>query len=423
MPRRFRSLAIVLSTVMFGCAVPVGGDDIEAHGDALRRARPIEFTPIQDPQIVPEGREVRRLITSARQYERLFGHTAPGDVDFAAGDAVVYYSAGLRFTGGFEATIQSIELRLGRLHVTTRVSSPGENCIVTQALSHPHALVKLRRPRVLFFVTFTSDDVVQDCEAPRSCDDVVCPLGQHCELVDVWCIRAPCPALPSCLPDTPFCGGIAGFPCPGAGSCVDDPDDECDPEMGGADCGGQCVCEVLGSCEAGFVWDETPEVCGCVPDPSQDPCAAVRCRAGTHCEADGESAVCVPDAFCGGFAGFPCPGAGTCIDDPGDDCDPTMGGADCGGLCVCEVLGSCESGFVWDDSPKSCGCVPEVNPCAAVLCQTGTTCEVIDGEPNCLSDGSQECGASVCPKGTGCCNASCGVCTPPGVFCTQEACL
>lgn len=37
-----------------------------------------------------------------------------------------------------------------------------------------------------------------------------------------------------------FCGGIAGIPCPEGYTCVDDPSDDCDPERGGADCGGIC---------------------------------------------------------------------------------------------------------------------------------------------------------------------------------------
>lgn len=38
-----------------------------------------------------------------------------------------------------------------------------------------------------------------------------------------------------------YCGGIAGFPCPDGYTCVDDPNDSCDPDAGGADCGGICV--------------------------------------------------------------------------------------------------------------------------------------------------------------------------------------
>jgi hypothetical protein len=88
-----------------------------------------------------------------------------------------------------------------------------------------------------------------------------------------------------CEPRPAFCGGIAGFPCPDGQTCIDDPSDDCDPQNGGADCGGICV-------------DEPPPT------------------------------------FCGGFAGIRCPEGQTCIDDPSDECDPQNGGADCGGICI-----------------------------------------------------------------------------------------
>ena len=40
-----------------------------------------------------------------------------------------------------------------------------------------------------------------------------------------------------------FCGGFAGFACPEGFVCVDDPKDSCDPDQGGADCGGICEAE------------------------------------------------------------------------------------------------------------------------------------------------------------------------------------
>ncbi len=45
----------------------------------------------------------------------------------------------------------------------------------------------------------------------------------------------------SSVGDLIFCGGIAGLACPDGMQCVDDPDDSCDPENGGADCGGICT--------------------------------------------------------------------------------------------------------------------------------------------------------------------------------------
>lgn len=38
-----------------------------------------------------------------------------------------------------------------------------------------------------------------------------------------------------------FCGGIAGIECPGKKICIDDPRDNCCPQLGGADCSGICV--------------------------------------------------------------------------------------------------------------------------------------------------------------------------------------
>ncbi len=85
-------------------------------------------------------------------------------------------------------------------------------------------------------------------------------------------------------PEPIFCGGIAGIPCPDGLTCIDNPTDSCDPDCGGADCGGFCV-EVEGS-------------------------------------------------FCGGIAGFQCPDGYQCFDDTGDSCSPLCGGADCAGFCA-----------------------------------------------------------------------------------------
>jgi hypothetical protein len=98
--------------------------------------------------------------------------------------------------------------------------------------------------------------------------DLKCDLGSHCELVQVECIQAPCPPEKQCVPDEEkkFCGGFAGLECPGGGTCVDDPSDDCDPMHGGADCGGICVCDKAASCVQGKHWDGRPSVCDCVSD-------------------------------------------------------------------------------------------------------------------------------------------------------------
>lgn len=161
---------------------------------------------------------------------------------------------------------------------------------------------------------------------------------------------------PSCHPKQ-FCGGIAAIACPGAGVCVDDPSDGCDPTRGGADCGGLCECNALGSCVEGYEWDASPGVCGCVP--TADACAAVRCQGGYHCESSHGQAQCIPN---------------------------------------------------------------DVSACAAVLCEVGTECVVTNGQASCVPTAPIECGGTTCATGEYCCNASCGLCAPRGAVCIQIAC-
>lgn len=91
--------------------------------------------------------------------------------------------------------------------------------------------------------------------------------------------------------------------------------------------------------------------------PPEDPCALVRCAAGTTCVAG----QCLPGELvtCGGFAGIPCPGVGVCVDDPRDRCRPRTGGADCGGLCTCVQNLACTIGTRFDASPGVCACVSD----------------------------------------------------------------
>ena len=291
------------------------------------------------------------------------------------------------------------------------------------------------------------------------CAVVLCPLGSSCEVIDGEGVCAPA------TPVGPFCGGIAAIECPGSGSCVDAPGDGCDPEQGGADCGGVCECNVIALCVEGFVFDGSPEVCACVPDePPVDACAAVRCRAGTECvvvdgraecqpvappecaavscpvgndcvvvdgvaqcqpsgpnpcaavlcpvgstcEVQGDEGVCTPASgpSCGGFAGIACNGLASCVDDPADDCEPENGGADCGGICQCNVRALCIRGLVFDASPEVCDCVPEpeANPCALVDCFPDHVCEVQGGEAVCVPVADDPCATTLilCAPGTAC---------------------
>ena len=240
------------------------------------------------------------------------------------------------------------------------------------------------------------------CNPPPAdpCSAVTCAAGTHCQADVVMCIKAPCPPIASCVPDAPrlFCGGIAGIPCPGAGKCVDDPSDGCDPTKGGADCGGICSCSpqtVL--CVKGATFDSSPKICACVPGSGTDggvepvcgdtkpcpppPCACFDRNMDGKCDACPVplciSGVCVsqsdPTATlkegegCGGFrpANSPTCGAGLfCQHQPGALC----GAADAGGICV-KVINSCPTA----PGKPVCGCDGKTyaTACQATVSQVG----------------------------------------------------
>ena len=135
-------------------------------------------------------------------------------------------------------------------------------------------------------------------------------------------------------------------------------------------------------------------------------------------------------AACGGSespppaGGTSTSGSGTAAPASGDACDGH----------VCPDDAHCELQTVQcvrapcDPVPT---CVTGMHPCAAVMCATNTRCEARDGQANCIpltgeASGGEAagvpCGRATCAEGMVCCNASCGVCTPPDGMCTQQFC-
>jgi hypothetical protein len=97
-----------------------------------------------------------------------------------------------------------------------------------------------------------------------------------------------------------------------------------------------CITLCYGTCESlpadaefcgGIAGFACPERLQCIDDPRDD------CDP-TNGGADCGGACVEPPIFCGGIAGLPCPKGHRCVDNPNDSCDPRAGGADCGGICV-----------------------------------------------------------------------------------------
>ena len=175
--------------------------------------------------------------------------------------------------------------------------------------------------------------------------------------------------------------------------------------------GGVCgpVCAIY--CEFGNVLgpDGCP-TCACNPAPQPVQCGANTCAAGEEC-CNASCGICVPpggvctqQACAPADAGTPTAcGFNTCA--PGTECC----NASCG-ICV-PPGGAC--------TQQLCACPPVV---CTLACQYGFQrgadgCEICACAPP-----PPSCGSVTCAAGLTCCNASCGICTPPGGSCIQIAC-
>ena len=68
--------------------------------------------------------------------------------------------------------------------------------------------------------------------------------------------------------------------------------------------------------------------------------------------------------------------------------------------------------------PAAAAKVPAADVAGASCKTTAATPVLAD-----LTPVGEQCGAIQCRLGLHCCNASCGICTPRGVECTQQACF
>lgn len=109
---------------------------------------PVTFTTIVqgDQSGIEEAREA--VIRTPAEWKALWQQHAPGQappaVDFARSMVVAVF-AGYRGTGGYQATIASIDQQGSDLVVTWHETRPGKRDIVTQVLTFPHHVVRLER--------------------------------------------------------------------------------------------------------------------------------------------------------------------------------------------------------------------------------------------------------------------------------------
>jgi hypothetical protein len=147
--RSFLLLSLSLSAVS-ACATDAGSGLIDFSEPAATVAKADAIGIDFEPVLAEVGFERRNdggraIITSAESWENYFGTVPPADIDFDT-ESVVFYGAGLQFTGGFSAEIVGISFDDGsqELVIETRFSSPGPYCPVTMALTTPHSIVKFK---------------------------------------------------------------------------------------------------------------------------------------------------------------------------------------------------------------------------------------------------------------------------------------
>lgn len=277
---------------------------------------------------------------------------------------------------------------------------------------------------------------------PPTCEDVICPTGHHCEMLDVVCVAWPCPPLPVCVPDEIKC--LSNDDCPPDQECVFDHSDAVDPTCPPPPYGvcrpkepscDEVTCPLGQHCEL-------HDICnGPLPCPPYPICVADRCLSQEDCP-DGFD--CVFPGCSGGSCdpGVTPPEPGVCLPAPqchsNKDCFTSTGehGLCIEGICVYEfdcdprhamcdmVPPACPPGLVHSIIGHCYG--PCVNPsaCLPMVCGDDGTCpDPFKCEPRlCDADGNCKPGMCAYPDDNPCLRTGCTreLCAPEPVVSTCE---
>lgn len=250
------SLGALAVLPVLGCAPDSGLDEVERADDVDSGLS----VPFEELDVVksPSSNGLT-VLKKKSEYVAFFGQEPPPGLSFNQ-SWVLHYSMGVRNTGGYDTSILSVE-RVGKgntahVVVTTQEVSPGEGCIVTQALTNPQITVKIPKQKSGVTVDLVTNEITTECGGPdpnafcpkvkcangyvcdedvdacvgRPCDPndaASCPSGMQCDN-QIQCIKAPCPEdfrcepAPKPLPDCATIGWVGT--CDGAvlSYCIDD---------------------------------------------------------------------------------------------------------------------------------------------------------------------------------------------------------
>jgi hypothetical protein len=170
---RTSATALALSLLgLAACSSDAGFEgDLPFAGDAVDLGKAdvagLASVPL-DVDVASERRAKggKAILTSAEAFATYLGTPAPEGFDFSR-QWVAFYGAGVQSTGGYTASITAVRHAFidGTLILATHFISPGPDCVVTQALTTPYAVVafEVPTPRPLAALSDHTDEV-RRCE-------------------------------------------------------------------------------------------------------------------------------------------------------------------------------------------------------------------------------------------------------------------
>jgi hypothetical protein len=261
------------------------------------------------------------------------------------------------------------------------------------------------------------------CSTPQPAEcrtDRDCSMGLQCVFDAMQVGRCEVPQTTRCMSDRECAGGQSCV----NGQCTTTPTGACRSDQ---DCaaGLQCYVDMTGAGRCGPINNtmcRTDADCGapglvCIANLCQRDPNTSMCRTDADC---GMGLVCTVDATGAGRCGAPTPTR--CMSS--QDC--RSGEACINSVCRPSPTGQCQSdrdcvsGFQCVFDPMQVGRCTPINNQACMTdrdCANGAACVngVCGGQ-------ATTCGFATCGAGLTCCNASCGLCVPPGMACDQALC-
>jgi len=156
--KTFISVALLGVALLFGCSSANNGPD---------SGEPISFTVVGSGSLqVSETKDPKKFETYTDQAafdNALSKYSLQVDgevVDFTV-DQVVLVSMGAQSSGGYSISAESVVDAGDYIELNLILSSPGANCITSQALTHPYQMLKINTQKE---VRANERNVVENCE-------------------------------------------------------------------------------------------------------------------------------------------------------------------------------------------------------------------------------------------------------------------